>query len=344
MKIKSLLAGLSFTSLASLANATLLYDVPFASPPNISGEKVAIDASSQTPSAIVFGEPVMQSNFAGLPGNWAVFNTPTCGAYEQIRFDLPGDTKKITLSYDIDTQYLNNSDNNFAVLIDSTGYSGRSINLHGGNNRMYLFNSGSFFFDTFVDQRTYRMDIVADVLDNSLTISVDGFQKYSGPLGSTDLKSIRMSLSPWTGAASICDRSNVAVSNIKVETPDAPVEPPIEPPVVDTVTADISLYPGSPSVVGPNGGDIRFRRIVKNINDSPSSIRYWVYAASLDGSAYPLNLPYTTTLYPGQQTNVLGTFSVPAWFPAGQYSVRLMAVDLSNGQLVSDSLPFTKAE
>ena len=207
MKIKSLLVGLSLTSLASLANAALLYDVQFASPPNISGQKITIDPSIQTPSAIVFGEPVMHSNFAGQPGNWAVFNTPTCGVYEQIRFDLPGDTKKISLSYDIHTQYLNSSDNNFAVLIDSTGYSGRSINFHGGNNRMYLFNSGSFFFDTFVDQRTYRMDIAADALDNSLTISVDGFQKYSGPLGSTDLKSIRMSLSPWTGAASICDRA-----------------------------------------------------------------------------------------------------------------------------------------
>lgn len=230
------------------------------------------------------------------------------------------------------------------MLIDSTGYGARAIRLHGGGNDMSLFNSGSFPLGTFVDQQTYRMSIVADALDNSLTISVDGFQKYSGPLGSTDLKSIRMSLSPWTGAASICDRSNVAVSNIKVETPDAPVEPPVEPPVVDTVTADISLYPGSPSVVGPNGGDIRFRRIVKNVSDSPSTIRYWLYATTLDGSAYPLNLPYTATLYPDKQSNALGTFSVPAWFPAGQYSIRLMAVDLSNGRLVSDSLPFTKAQ
>ncbi|MES2820245.1 MAG: hypothetical protein V4812_14805 [Pseudomonadota bacterium] len=339
MKLKHWLPCLSLCSFISMAEAAVLFDVDFASPLNTSGQPITIDASNKTPTAIHFGSPVMQSNYAGLPGNWAIFNTPSCGPYEQIRFNLPANTKKAYLSYDIYSESLNNSDNNFSVHIDSTDYGARSLDFHGSLNQMYVFNFGSSFLGSFVDLQKYHIDIVADAAANSLTVSVDGVQKHARAFGSTDIKSIRMNLSPWTGAASICNRTNVAISNIKIyENP----EDLTQTPVVNPIAANLILSPGASSTVGPLGGSIAYRRSVQNLSATERSVRYWIYASMPDGSAYPLYSPFTTGIPAAGQTTTTSTLAIPAWFPAGSHNARIVAVDLNTGQIVTGNLPFKK--
>lgn len=338
MKTKQWLTCLSFCFLASLADAALLFDVDFASPPNTPGQQIAIDASGHTPSAIIFGSPIMQPNYAGLPGNWAVFNTPSCSTYEQIKFNLPTGTKKTYLSYDIYTELLNNSDNIFSVHIASTG-SGRSFDLHGGTNKIYVFNSGSSALGSFVDLQKYHIEIGADATANSLSVSVDGVQKYAGAFGGSDITNLSMNLAPWTGAPTNCAKSNIAIGNIKIyESP----EDLVQTPVVNNIGASLYLYPGYPDSVGPMGGSIRYRRIVQNLSATARDIRYWIYASMPNGNAYPLYSPYTASIPAAGENNVASTLSIPAWFPAGTHSARIIAVDLSTGQMVSGSMVFRK--
>lgn len=199
--------------------ADLLYDLSFPESLFQEGGILYVDGSIQTPSSINMGTQEVRHNYAGLEGSWAIFNTPVCGQYDQIHFDL-GSRNEIYLEASVHTSQLNGSDNNFGIHLDSTGYSARSLGFHGlGSIR--LFNYGSNNLVSFADNTTYHIQMYANASADLLTINIDGVEQYSGPLGSTDITKVRMSLSPWTGNAQNCAGSDVALSDIKIyESPD----------------------------------------------------------------------------------------------------------------------------
>ncbi|QKE65558.1 hypothetical protein HNE05_20070 [Aquipseudomonas campi] len=342
MQTKQLLACASLCLASSLAHSAVLYDVNFPSPPHVDGQPILIDGTPNTPSRQNMGSVQMVSNFAGQPGNWGVFNQPSCGAsYDQIEFFLPAGQQKIYLSYDVQTSSLNNSDSAFSISLDSKDYGARSLNFHGGGNDIYLFNVGgkSSRFGYFTDQQLYQITIHGDVAKNLLTIAINGNQVHSSTLGSTTLTGIRMTMSPWTGAADQCSQATAAVSNIKIYEDPADLQgPPPEP----MLGLELKLRPGTTDVLPASGGYIRHSRTLFNRSANDLSLSYWITTELPDGTSYPLLSPRTVQVPAGSSFSELKNFLIPAWLPAGGYKARLVVADEASGERIYADLNFSK--
>lgn len=55
------------------------------------------------------------------------------------------------------------------------------------------------------------------------------------------------------------------------------------------------------------------------------------------------SMPFSLTVAAGSSFSELKTFNVPAWFPAGNYSARLVMVDPATGERVTADIPFGKS-
>lgn len=341
MQIKQLFTCLTLAMTSAISHAAVLYDVSFASPPNINGQSIVIDGTPHTPSRVNMGIVEMQTGYAGQPGNWAVFHAPTCRPYDQIEFKLPAGLSKAYLRFDVIPDGLNNSQSGFAVLLDSSDYSARSLNWHGGTNTMYLSNiSGGGSFGAFVNLQKYQVQLHVDVPRNLLEVEINGNKVYSGVFGSTDLQDIRMSLSPVYGNATNCDQARAAVSNVLVYEDPSDIQ---TPPPAPLLGVSLSLRAGYPNLLPASGGYIRHTRSLSNLSPVDKLISYWITTSLPDGSGYPLLTPRTVTVAPGSNLTELKSFGVPAWFPAGGYVARLVAVDPTTGERVYGEIPFSKS-
>lgn len=342
MQIRHMLACASLCVASSFGQAAVLFDVSFSSPPNINNQPIVIDGSNLTPSRQSAGSVQMVGNYAGQPGNWGVFNQPSCGSsYDQIEFLLPAGQQKVYLSYDQISTGLNNSDSVFSVHLDSADYGARSLSFHGGGNDISLFNVGGQYhkFGSFIDAQPYRVTLLADVAKNLLVIEIDGNQVHSGTLGSNSLTSIRMGISPWTGAAQECSQSAVGVSNIKVyEDPADLSVPPPQP----TLGLDFTLRPKTTDVLPPEGGYIRHSRSLHNLGVDELTLSYWITTELADGTSYPLLSPRSVQVAAGTSFSELKSFLVPSWFPAGTYQARLVMVNAVTGERLHADLGFSK--
>lgn len=342
MQTKQLLACAALCVASSLAHSAVLYDVKFPSPPHVDGQPILIDGTPQTPSRQRMGSVQMISNYAGQPGNWGVFNQPSCGAaYDQIEFVLPAEQQRVYLSYDLITSGLNNSDSLFSVHLDSKDYGARSLSFHGGGNDISLFNVGgkSSKFGYFTDQQLYQVTIHGDAAKNLLTITINGAQVHSSTLGSTTLTGVRMTISPWTGAADQCAQTAAAVSNIKIYEDPADLQgPPPEP----NLSLEFKLRSGTTDVLPASGGYIRHSRTLFNRSANDLSLSYWITTSLADGTSYPLLAPRTIQVPAGSSFAELKNFLVPAWLPAGSYKARLVVADEASGERAFSDLSFSK--
>ena len=144
-----------------------------------------------------------------------IFNTPTCGVRDQIQFDLPLAQEEIYLSTNVYVEGQSGSSNAFSVHIDSTDYGARSVSFHGRGN-LSLFNFGSNNLGNYSNNRTYKLVLYANALTDVLTVNIDGEEIHSGTFGSSDITSIRLTQSPWTGAPNNCGDSTVAINNFMI--------------------------------------------------------------------------------------------------------------------------------
>lgn len=118
------------------------------------------------------------------------------------------------------------------------------------------------------------------------------------------------------------------------------VTPPVEPVV--TLSAALNLKSPTANTVAATGGTIRHTRAITNLSGADKTVLYWITTTLPDGSGYPLLTPRSMTLIAGGALNELKSFSVPAWFPAGAYTARLVAVDTTTGERVTAELMFNK--
>lgn len=341
MQTKQLLACAALCVASSLAHSAVLYDVSFPSPPNTDGQPIVIDGTPYTPSRQNMGSVQMVSNYAGQPGNWGVFNAPTCSPYDQIEFRLPAGQQQVYLSYDVFPSRLNNSNSIFSVHLDSQDYGARSLSFHGVINDMSLFNVGGKMsrFGYFTDYQVYRVTIYGDAAQNRLTIAINGSQVHDGTLGSNTLTNIRMNMGPAYGNSTDCSQASVAVSNIKVyEDPADLQEPPPEP----NLGLEFKLRSGTTDVLPAAGGYIRHSRTLFNRSANDLSLSYWITTELADGTSYPLLAPRTVQVPAGSSFAELKNFLVPAWFPAGGYKARLVVADEASGERVYSDLSFSK--
>ena len=207
---------IALIALASqVAKADILYDLASKNNSVPVETTLVVDSSIYTPSSINSGELKVNPDFNNFVGNWVIFNTPTCGVPDQIQFDLPLAQKEIYISTNIYVEGQSGSSNTFSVRIDSTGYGARSFSFHGLGN-LLLFNFGSKNLGSYSNSSTYKLDLYANTLTDVLTIKIDGEEIHSGTFGSSDITSIRLSQSPWTGTPTNCGSSTVAINDFKI--------------------------------------------------------------------------------------------------------------------------------
>lgn len=199
----------------------ILYDVDFATPLHTVGAPVTIDSSFRTPSDQTFGSTEVVSGYAGLPGNWAVFNQSVCGVYDQLQFDMPDGLKSAYFEAEIYTENLNPSHNNFSVSTDSIGYGARSFSLLG-LGYMNVFNFGELSLGSYNDQQPLHLKIHADAHYDIFTVEINGSELYASTLGSNDISSFRLTMNASAGKGQECSQAKAAVSNIRIyESPEA---------------------------------------------------------------------------------------------------------------------------
>lgn len=339
MRTKPSLAIISLALFSQFSYSAVLYDARFASPPNIEGQSIVVDGTPQTPSRVTMGAVEMRSGFAGQPGNWAVFNAPSC-SYDQIQFNLPAGMSKAYVSWDMFPSMLNNSDSAFNVHLDSTGYGARSLSMHGGLNNIQLFNFGkSTTLANLTNLKKYRMLARVDAASDLLEILIDGTPVYSGTFGSPDLTSVRMTLSPWKGGATQCNDAATAVSNILIyeEPGDIEVLPP------QNIGVTFNLASGYPTSVSANGGYLSYRRGIQNRGVVPLNLFTWITVDLPDGTGFPLQQAHSVNLQAGASVaTVQSSFYISKWFPAGDYKARMVVVNQVTGEQFNHDIPFTK--
>lgn len=117
------------------------------------------------------------------------------------------------------------------------------------------------------------------------------------------------------------------------------------PPVIVPATLGVTfkLRAGYPSVVPAAGGGIRYSSALSNLSATGKPILYWISTQLSGGTGYRLLNPTTVTVTAAASLNEVKAFSVPAWFPAGNYKARLVAVDPATGEQVSAELAFSKS-
>jgi len=201
--------------IASPAFSEILFDIDFSEPLHTNGQPITIDSSINTPSSQFFGSTEMIVGYAGLADNWAIFNQSDCSQYDQVWLTLPYGLNEVYFEADIYPQNLNLSDNNFAIFTDSSDYASRTISFHGLGN-LNVNNSGSIVIGNFSDDKLYHLKLHASATYDIFTVEVNGAELYSSTLGSSDITAFRLSMGPWTAAATDCTSPVAAVSNIVV--------------------------------------------------------------------------------------------------------------------------------
>ena len=335
MKLIRIVAVISVISMSSISNADVLYDVNFSSNIFSNGQVVFADGEINTPSAISSGTQQVIYDFAGLPGNWAVFNTPACGLSnaDEMRFDFGGSREEIFFEADIYPENLGGSDNLFSIRIDSSTYIGLALNFHTLSNEIYLFNKAHFNVGNFQNDHTYNVKIYANGLSNFISISVNDVDHYSGPLGSSDLTAIRLSLHNWTGRATNCSITNIAASNIKIYENEGDL--------VNVQLLDLMFdIKNGIDTVPATGGKVKYKYSITNLDSEQyQSLSRWVYLKLPGGELYPLSKPKKMGLDPGDTFKVRkASAKLPAWLPAGDYNMTLVVVDKTSGDIYKKEL------
>ncbi len=328
----------SLLTLAPAVSADILYDVSLPPESFTDGQTLLATSSNDTPSRIVFGSQEVRYLYSGLDGNSIVFNTPVCSQYDQIAFDLPDNQSEVYFEADFYTENMSGSDNAFSIFAD--GGTARSISFHGlGMFRLFHSGVASQSLFNYSDNTEYKVKIYANGQTDSFKISVNDFEYYSGVLGADGLSGFRLSLAPWTGAASVCDNTNVAVRNIKIyESPEDLLEEPTE-----TFELDFSLT--GPAEVSSEGGRLKYDLVISNVDQVAHSQIYWLSIALPSGDQYSvLKRRRETIIEPNNFIQRTASSKIPAWVPAGEYELKLVVVDTQTGEVKTKSLPFVKLD
>lgn len=91
------------------------------------------------------------------------------------------------------------------------------------------------------------------------------------------------------------------------------------------------------------GGDLTFNLKIENQFTENKSVDYFNYLIFPDGKHYNIDSPLTLSLSTGEEFESKGhTFSIPSWFPGGNYAYRFSIQDKTTGKLHVEEFPFSK--
>jgi hypothetical protein len=160
----------------------------------------------------VFGTPSVESSVGPLQ-NALVFNAVT--SYEQIRIDMPQNSRGYEIHYDVYTHNLRDSKYAFTVLFDTPEV--RTMSFHGGLNRLSIYRPGfSGYGPAFNDDQVYHVGMWIDFLNNTWTVSLDGVAFQPIAFDAAYIESIRFSMAPAFGSALDAPDTYVALDNLVI--------------------------------------------------------------------------------------------------------------------------------
>ena len=112
--------------------------------------------------------------------------------------------------------------------------------------------------------------------------------------------------------------------------------------------ADISIQIHSdttPVVVTADGGDRWvFTETITNQSQTSQTLLYWEVLVMPDGSDYPRSTPKRLVLEAGGMfTDSKTQLQLPAYFPPGNYSYKVIAINDANGERYMSELPLVKS-
>lgn len=175
--------------------------------------------------------------------------------------------------------------------------------------------------------------------DLEFAISTGDGDKYIGPLNSQTVLLVQQKSCAFANAVEAAYPQG-SIVNIAIT---REVADPLPPVVPATLGVNFSLRAGYSSEVPAIGGAVRHSRMLSNLGATDKPVLYWITTQLPGGSGYPLLTPRSVTVAAGSSFSELKTFAVPAWFPAGSYSARLVMVDPATGERVTADIPFSKS-
>jgi hypothetical protein len=186
------------------ANATLLYDVGFDSPPHVLGALPAEGGGAfprQTVSDVWFGDPIVVEAVGALDDQplWfhggALLSTPQ-RYLEQIAFDVGAGAERYRLEFDVLVDRLETAADGFVIFLDRTGPAISRFEFRGDG--LIQLGTGADFPGSFVEDVVIPVAVVADPVLDRWSIFVDGTRIHEGPWISDDLVRVRFALDEYS--------------------------------------------------------------------------------------------------------------------------------------------------
>jgi len=204
----------------SAAEGNQYYNVTFSSPPHTVGQSPATTEGPDGPSAIIFGNPTVVSQFGHLVDQPLVFSG---NGYEQIQFGLFKHAPNYFVEFDFETRNLNPSLFAFTVIFDTPSV--ENVYMHGG--LQLLKPANAFGGLSWTDDELHHLRIDADIRNSRLTVTLD----HSASMGSSfttdfgDVQALRLNLSPWRAGTLDDPTVQVGIDNLVIGTVVAVPEP-----------------------------------------------------------------------------------------------------------------------
>jgi hypothetical protein len=217
--LKLSLLGLAL--LAQAAEGVVYFNIDFSSPPHQVGSQPAYGGGPDRPTSNWFGSPQVMSSFGALTDQPLLLNTAgNAGSfyYDQFSLDLAYSQPTYHIAFDVYTEDLVGSRNQFSMIMDFAQVS--ALRLY---NDGVLAAAGPLnppIRSRYVDRTLMHVDVSVDVATNRAVTLVDGLLigdgKITGNVAPGDLKRVRFSMGLLSGADPQDNRSNVAIDNIVV--------------------------------------------------------------------------------------------------------------------------------
>lgn len=184
--MKKIIATLAFSTISITSNAAILYQNDF-------------DSLSSPTYTTVFGSPQVVGPVYGNSSNSLAFNSAGNAPsfyYDQIEYSIGSagyNFQNYSVGFDITTENLTSSANQFAVLFDTPTV--RNL-IFGGDGTISVQNFGggaSGIIGNFTDTNSMRVDMDFNIADNRWDIFVDNALLYSDIMDANLLDSVRFS-------------------------------------------------------------------------------------------------------------------------------------------------------
>ncbi len=192
----------------------VFYDITFSSPEHTVGQIPAVGSSITTPSAIMFGEPLVSESLGALQDQPLVFNTlgnSTSFYYDQIKLNMDSGTGFYYVSFDVVPQNLIGSTNHFTVLFDTPNVQNITFRNKGLCD---LFGKAVV---PYQNGELLHFEVLMNIAQKLTTVYVNGTQRYNGVFNPGDyLRSVRFSFGLRSFGSLPDHNSYVGLDNIYV--------------------------------------------------------------------------------------------------------------------------------